>query len=320
MSEFFTDPVSNQKPVPTFDAPEDDLRSMFVSPAEEPDDLRSMFVTAPEAEGNDLRSLFVAEVAKAPSAPTYQLLEDRLKKNRFLRSASTAMGSDTEGIRRNADGTWSTPYMKQDIEGDGILSKVGTGLNAIASFIGQKTGMRSDGLGQDPATETAINDMLYGFQKDFNLSDEEVQTAWKDMQAIYKPMDEAEPLRTLSDGRILPNPANPAWLDKDLAEATILTSGGSEAEKQHYLANLDELQSNIALRQMEGFMMGNVSLAPTDMLLSGGENWESPWTGPSARTASSIQLHLSLSGLTARTSSTSAAYMMLTKAMPLLAS
>ena len=166
--------------------------------------------------------------------------------------------------------------MLPDMEGDGIISKVGTGLRSIGNFAGQMTGMRSDGLFQNPWHEEEINQTLYGFQKDFNLSDEEVQTAWSDMQQIYKPMDEAEPLRTLSDGRILPNPANPAWLDKDLAEATILTSGGSEAEKQHYLANLDELQSNIALRQMEGFMMGNVSLAPTDMLLGGGENWESP--------------------------------------------
>ena len=277
MDEFNTDPVEAQKPVPTFDVPEDDLRSMFVSPVEEPkEDLRSMFVTEPEGESDNLKSLFVTEVAKTSSTPNYQLLEDRLKKGKFLRSATTAMGSGAEGLSRNQDGTWSAPFMLPDVEGDGILSKVGTGLRAIGNFVGQKTGMRSDGLFQNPWHEEEINQTLYGFQKDFNLSDDEVKTAWSDMQAIYKPMDEQESLRTLSDGRILPNPANPAWLDKDLAEATILTSGGSEAEKQHYLANLDELQSNIALRQMEGFMMGNVSLAPGDMLFSGGENWESP--------------------------------------------
>lgn len=284
MSEFNAITDGETKPVATFDIPEEeDLVSRYSMPEPEPvvskDDLVSRYsgVSIPKDNENDLVSRYSAPPQltppkQEPKTPNYQLLQDRLIKNRFFRGTTTVDGELTS----NEDGTWKAPYVVQEIEGKGFFTKLAAGLQTIDAFIGQKTGRTTDSMWQDEGTRENFNKTINSVMEDYNLTKEEMETAWKDLQAIHRPMDEAEPLRTLSDGRILPNPANPAWLDTELAEATIRTSSGSEEEKRYLIENLEELQSNIALRQIEGFAMGNVSLAPTDMIFSEGKNWEGP--------------------------------------------
>lgn len=190
----------------------------------------------------------IAREKKAVQATAREALAAKMEKAGIFGSATSAMGQAVDkSIRRNADGSWDLPFLMQSPD-NAVVRTVG----GLAQTVAQKTGARLDSAGVGVDKE-AIQKVFYDFQKENNLSDDEVVSAWNDLGNINRKWEKEEPARVLSDGTLLPNYSNSGWLDDEAARRMIAESKASPESKAAAEANLPEIQRVIAKEKALGY-------------------------------------------------------------------
>lgn len=181
-----------------------------------------------------------------------QMLKDNLLFPAFTSAAHHAVD---KRMFRNPDGSWNLPYLKKVDGWKSVLTTPTLGPT-------QSMGARNDlwGANNDPEGTQAV---FRKFQKDNNLSDSEMVALWNDNVNVYRPWDENEKVRVLSDGVLLPNMNESAWLDTEAAIKIIRTATAPEDTKTATLLALGEIQSKIALERYKAYsaaaMVQNIS-------------------------------------------------------------
>lgn len=181
-----------------------------------------------------------------------ELAQSLQKSNLFTSATSAAEGAWDKDIRRTESGEWDLPLMAPIKPAEGILGSVVSTIGGATTALGQKLGARMDlaGPGVDKqAVQSAFND----FQKANNLSDEEVQTAWKDFGNINRTWQDDEKLRVLSNGTIFPNQNASEWLDPEKAETIISKAPTSDEAKQAMRDKLPDIRNAIASNKLEAY-------------------------------------------------------------------
>lgn len=185
-----------------------------------------------------------------PRRSTAPQLAAALQQNNLFGSATTALeGASDKGIRRRGDGDWDLPLMDPQDPNAGVLKSLfQSGAGAINTGL-QKVGRRLDDAG--PLTDQkAIQKVFHDFQQANNLSDEEVSAAWDDLGIVNRTWGKDEKVRVMSDGAIVPNPADSDWLDPSKAEQFIASAPTSEETKAAFRRNLPQIQTNLAAQKL----------------------------------------------------------------------
>ena len=196
---------------------------------------------------------------------------DFLKKERLFGSVTNAMGTggDNDKIWWDKNGILNLPNLRRQTTADGIKDKTFVFPNAPgADFMADKANKVWEGLNALPDTlpnflgdrmnDTAllsnpkeIRGLFNKFREEGGHSEWEISQMWSDVNAIYTPMGKEEDYRVLSDGVMLPNQNNHAWLDRDKATQLINASKANPESKARLLESVDELAaltSNTMLR------------------------------------------------------------------------
>ena len=172
---------------------------------------------------------------------------DFLKKEDLFGSVTNAMGTggDNDKIWWDKNGILNLPNLRKRTN-----SKLWEGLNALPdtlpNFLGDR--MNDTALLSNPKE---IRGLFNKFREEGGHSEWEISQMWSDVNAIYTPMDKEEDYRVLSDGVMLPNQNNHAWLDRDKATQLINASKANPESKARLLESVDELAalaSNTMLR------------------------------------------------------------------------
>lgn len=189
------------------------------------------------------------------TAPNAQKLIKKLEDWNFLATASNAMttkGAPEKALnRRTDDGLWDAPAItKGDRFGDSLPGKLLSAVDEAGTSFFQRFGTRSAQSSQD----ADVQEMLRQFQTENNLTDEQVQTAWSDFGNLARDWTPDEtPVRVLSDGSLVPNLANSAFLDPVKAEKLINESSASPAEKVKLISSLGEVAQNVTDAKMQAY-------------------------------------------------------------------
>lgn len=186
-------------------------------------------------------------------------LEKFLMDKKFMQSAITAFNGDEVDLKRETfmkDGsivsTWTGPMLNQESDNfaGNIFNYVSETVNKLLDTRDYDPRFES----KDPKTGKETEGNLFEtFQKQTGVSDEELATAWKDLRAIYKPMDDKEDYRVLSNGTFRPNLSSEVWLDDEKAIKTIEESGANKEEVAKYKERYKEFQDLALKQQLLGF-------------------------------------------------------------------
>ena len=189
---------------------------------------------------------------------------DFLKKERLFGSVTNAMGTggDNDKIWWDKNGILNLPNLRRQTTADGIKDKTFVFPNAPgADFMADKANKVWEGLNALPDTlpnflgdrmnDTAllsnpkeIRGLFNKFREEGGHSEWEISQMWSDVNAIYTPMGKEEDYRVLSDGVMLPNQNNHAWLDRDKATQLINASKANPESKARLLESVDELAAH----------------------------------------------------------------------------
>lgn len=184
------------------------------------------------------------KLAEWKSMKPDQRLAKKLQDFKLFSGVTQSIGvADQTGITRRADGTWETPAFVRQYD-DMATNIVKSGTNLI------RGGLDLKGGGNAEETE-AMNQALYQFQQENNLSDEEVVSAWNDFTKRNNDnWNEGEKVRTLSDGEIVLNPTQENVLDRDSIMQVIESAPTTPEAKQEAAQNYEYLAKNIAEQRM----------------------------------------------------------------------
>ncbi|MFA6043407.1 MAG: LPD38 domain-containing protein [Phycisphaerales bacterium] len=185
----------------------------------------------------------------AASALSKSLL-DTFQQEGLLGSFTTAaQGAWDKDLRRDDQGRWNPPIMTRVSEDPSLLEGIGQAVAGLA----QKVGGRLDQAGF-AADADATRGVFDKFQQTYGLTDEQMQTAWRDSVEQYRPWKKDEgPLRILSDGTLLPNPQDSTWLDPDRAYAAVAKANVPEEAKAALMAKLPRVADAIATSKLTGY-------------------------------------------------------------------
>ena len=187
-------------------------------------------------------------VEQNPRRSAYKGLAESLTAANLLPSATAALGgAKDKGIRRKPDGDWDLPLMAP-VQDNPVVQGI-TGATVSGA---QKIGARLDQAGPG-IDQKAIQKIFHDFQQANNLSDDEVAAAWSDLGNLNRKWEDSEGARVLSDGTLMPNAQNSDWLDPEKAKAIVESSAASPESKAAVLANLPDIQAEIAREKLAAY-------------------------------------------------------------------
>jgi hypothetical protein len=237
-------------------------------------------VDAALARVNDARNETLARIrddsermtqsAKIKDENARQLLSALSTKESGSAGIEQAMGvSKGRSIYLDEDGNWSTPLIPATAEtkkpepedtrtlgqkawdyakGNPIINPLALPEAAV------EAAPEAFGLVQKIATSAASSlgvrnsDMDFAikrYQKERNLSNEDVQAAWSDAANLKAPW-ENEPIRVMSSGQIIANPNGTGLLDTEAVTKAVKASGAHPLAKAEFLSGLGKYQDEIA--------------------------------------------------------------------------
>ena len=194
------------------------------------------------------------KLAEWQSMKPDQRLAKKLQDSKLFSGVTQSIGiaSDKSLVRR-PDGSWDTPAVVKQYDNQ-ILNTVKSGLTAVRA----KAGLRGGGTAEETQ---AMNEALYQFQQENNLSDEEVVKAWNDFTARNnESWQDDEKLRVLSDGEIVLNASAPEILDRKKLEQVIQSANAPDEQKARALENLEFTRKNVAEQRMLAYEAAGVGI------------------------------------------------------------
>lgn len=194
-------------------------------------------------------SLIPKEIEESPKT-NYEKLAKKLQDANLFTTASSAMGaSPNPDISRDTDGSWDLPYMKENEGG------IGGAISGLATGVAQRLGARSDLFlaNNDPE---GIQNVFNSFQQENNLSDIEMENAWRDLRKVttgFSGKEENEPFRVLSTGMIVPNMMSNVWADEQKTLDAIDRSNASEAAKMHWRNQITQMGNIVSQERLASY-------------------------------------------------------------------
>lgn len=194
------------------------------------------------------------KLAEWQSMKPDQRLAKKLQDSKLFSGITQSIGiaSDKSLVRR-PDGSWDTPAVVKQYDNQ-IFNAVKSGLTAVRA----KAGLRGGGTAEETQ---AMNEALYQFQQENNLSDEEVVRAWNDFTARNnESWQDDEKLRVLSDGEIILNASAPEILDRQKLSKVIESANAPAEQKVRALENLEFTRKNVAEQRLMAYEAAGVGI------------------------------------------------------------
>jgi hypothetical protein len=187
--------------------------------------------------------------ASTPPAAARQSFIDTLQREGLFDSFTTAAaGAADKSLYRNDRGQWNPPIMARTSAEPTLYERFTQG----AAGLIQKTGARLDEAGPG-VDKDAIRGVFDRYQQENNLSDEQMKAVWQDANNVFRPWDDGERVRTLSDGRLVPNPQDSTWLDPQKAGELIDKLDATDEAKARLRAQLPRISDALATAKLEGY-------------------------------------------------------------------
>ena len=207
------------------------------------------------------------ETAAWKSMKTDERLAKKLQDFKLFSSLTQSIGiASDKSLKRRPDGTWDTPAVVKQYDNQ-VFNALKSGLTAVRAKVGMRGGGTTD--------ETqAMNEALYQFQQENNLSDEEVVKAWNDFTARNnESWQDGEKLRVLSDGEIVLNATAPEILDRNKLSQVIQSANAPDEQKARALENLDFTRKNVAEQRMLAYEAAGIGIeSPSEYAARTGRN------------------------------------------------